>query len=148
MPSNKYSLFYFLNKPKNLPKHKEFRLEEHLGVAEMSMWTRSSSEQSRHSSPSEQSSRGSSVDNSETVEVDCPKEVGESSPERTASPPEVAQRISPEQRRSRGMRGVSPSPFTPDFADKHVGKGGWPFTGEGEEEGTSADVDANVWLLQ
>jgi hypothetical protein len=128
MPSNKYSLFYFLNKPKNLPKHKEFRLEEHLGVAEMSMWTgRSSSEQSRHSSPSEQSSRGSSVENSETVEVDCHKEVGESSPERTASPPEVAQRISPEQRRSRGIRGVSPLPFTLTVANKYVASP----TGEG-----------------
>jgi hypothetical protein len=149
MPSNKYSLCYVLNKPKNLPKHKEFRLEEHLGLAEMSRWTgRSSSEQSRHSSPSEQSSRCSSMDNSEMVEIDCPKEVGASSLERTASPPEVALRISPEQRRSWGMRGVSPLPFTPDFANKYVGRRGWPPTGERQGEGTSADIDANVWLLQ
>jgi hypothetical protein len=91
------------------------------------------------------------MDNSETVEVDCPKEVGASSPERTASPPAVAQRISPEQRRAWGMRGVSPLPLTPDFANKYVGRRGWPPTGEGKGEGegkgTSTDIDANGWLL-
>jgi hypothetical protein len=151
MPGNEYSLFYVLNEPKNLPKHKGFKLEEHSGLAEMiDMRNRSVRGRSMSTgrSPSEQqSSRSPSTGNSETVEVDCPKEVGASSPEAEAmnSLRGVQQRTSSEGR-GRAMRGVSLLPFTPDFANKFVGRREGPHTGTGTRT-TNQTEEAHAWLL-
>jgi hypothetical protein len=150
MPSHKYSLFYVLNKPKNLPKHKEFRLGEHSGLAEMiDMRNRSTRDRSMSTgrSPSEQqSSRSPSTDNSETVEIDCTKEAGASSPEAEAMNSLRGIQRTPPEGRGRAMRDVSLLPFTPDFANKFVGRREGPHTGAGTRT-TNQMEEADAWLL-
>jgi hypothetical protein len=123
MPSDKYSLFYVLNKPKNLPKHKEFILEKHSGLAEMmnlrscshshpmlgqnTSTGRSLSEDSLHSTISVPSSRIPTTDNSDTVEADCPEEISASPSPSPPSPP------APVKRRGRRPGSKKPTPSSP-----------------------------------